>query len=58
MRDHQTGRAPDYTNAFLVSFGVLVFIVLFAIWAVWGMIVASGLSWLADRAMIRRHRRS
>lgn len=41
--------APDYTVAFLWSFGVLVFIGLFAIWALWGLIVAGLVGWLADR---------
>ncbi len=41
----------DYTNAFLASFGVIVFMVLFAIWAIWGLIVAGVISWVADRLM-------
>jgi len=41
----------DYTNAFLATFGVIVFMVLFAIWAVWGLIVAGVVSWVADRLM-------
>lgn len=57
MHRHPTGEAPNYTNAFLVSFGVVVFVALFAIWAVWGMLVAGAISWLADRAMIKRLRR-
>ena len=50
-RERQTypGTVQDYTNAFLASFGVIIFIVLFAIWAVWGLIVAGLLSALADR---------
>lgn len=43
--------ADDYTNAFLVSFGVIVFMALFAIWAFWGLIVAALVSWGADRLM-------
>jgi hypothetical protein len=39
----------DYTDAFLVSAGVLVFMALFAIWAFWGLIVAGLVSWGADR---------
>ncbi len=39
----------NYTNAFLVSAGVIVFMVLFAIWAIWGLIVAALVSWGADR---------
>ena len=45
--------APDFTNAFLVTFGIVVFIALFAIWAVWGMLAAAGLSWLANRLLDR-----
>ncbi len=41
----------DYTNAFLVSFGILVFMALTAIWAIWGLVVAGLVSWLADRLM-------
>lgn len=39
----------DYTNAFLVSAGVLVFLMLFTIWAIWGLIIAGLVSWGADR---------
>lgn len=41
----------NYTNAFLVSAFVVVFIVLFAIWAVWGLLMAGLVSWTADRIM-------
>ncbi|MGI9393095.1 MAG: hypothetical protein ACR2OY_00475 [Boseongicola sp.] len=41
----------NYTNAFLASFGVIVFMVLFAIWAIWGLIVAGVVSWVADRLL-------
>lgn len=41
----------DYTNAFLVSFGVLTFLALFTIWAIWGLLVAGLVSWVADRLM-------
>lgn len=41
--------APDYTLAFLWSFGVLVFVALFTIWAIWGLIVAGLVGWFADR---------
>ncbi len=39
----------DYTNAFLVSAFVLTFMVLFAVWAFWGLLVAGLVSWTADR---------
>ena len=41
----------NYTNVFLATFGVVVFMVLFAIWALWGLIVAGLISWIADRLM-------
>ena len=47
----------NYTNAFLASFGVIVFMILFAIWAVWGLLVAGLLSALADRLMMVDFRR-
>ncbi|CAN0606289.1 unnamed protein product [Ectocarpus sp. 12 AP-2014] len=39
----------DYTDAFLVAAGVLVFMVLFGIWAIWGLVMAGLFSWGADR---------
>ncbi len=39
----------DYTNAFLVSAFVLTFMVLFAIWAIWGLVMAGLIGWTADR---------
>ena len=47
----------NYTNAFLASFGVIVFMILFAIWAVWGLLVAGLLGALADRLMTVDFRR-
>lgn len=41
----------DYTNAFLVSAFCLVFMALFVIWAMWGLIVALGTGWAADTAL-------
>ncbi len=43
--------AENYTGAFLVSFGVIVFMILFGIWAIWGMVVTGLVSWGADRLM-------
>ena len=59
MRDERpTHPVPveDYTNAFLASFGVVVFMILFGIWAFWGFIVAGVVSWIADRLMLARIR--
>lgn len=39
----------DYTDAFLVSAGVLIFMVLFGIWAIWGLVMVGLVSWGADR---------
>ena len=56
------GRVEDFTTPFLVSAGVLVFMVLCTIWAIWGFIMASLISWGADRLITvdygRRSRRS
>lgn len=39
----------DYTDAFLWSAGVLVFMALFTIWAFWGLLITGLVSWGADR---------
>ncbi len=51
--DRPTHPTPveNHTNAFLATFGVIVFMMLFAIWAIWGLIVAGIISWVADRFM-------
>lgn len=68
MDDHHTGRAPNYTSACIVMFGVNITWVLVAIWAIWGLIAAvllglgvnhmieRGKAWAAQRqaASIRR----
>lgn len=49
----------NYTNAFLISFGWLVFIGLMAIWAHLGFLAAVFIGVLADRVIVleaRRHR--
>ena len=51
MRDNHPGAVANYTNAFLVSFGVVVLMGLFVIWAIWGLIMAALISWGADRLM-------
>ena len=56
MKDDYPGVVPDYTNAFLWSFLPLVFIALFAIWAVWGLLIAGGIGWLADKGLVRLSR--
>lgn len=47
----------DYTNAFLWSFGVLVFMALFGIWVFWGLIGAAIIGAIADRLITKDFRR-
>ncbi|MEM9709119.1 MAG: hypothetical protein AAF871_10030 [Pseudomonadota bacterium] len=51
----------NYTNAFLVTFGVLVFMALFGIWVIWGLIGAALTGAIADRLITKdfrgKHRR-
>lgn len=58
MSDYTTRGAPDYTDAFLVSFGVLIFMFLWMLIAVlgfvWAMLAAYGLDWLFQRLRPRR----
>ncbi|WP_299370766.1 hypothetical protein [uncultured Tateyamaria sp.] len=68
MDDHRMGRAPNYTSACIVMFGVNITWILVAIWAIWGLIAAvllglgvnhlieRGRVWAAERqaASIRR----
>ncbi|MEM6634344.1 MAG: hypothetical protein AAF667_00505 [Pseudomonadota bacterium] len=53
MRDERgIGVAPNYTTAFLVSFGVVVFMFLFGIWVAFGMIAAMLSGWSLDRLIV------
>jgi len=54
MSLHRSPPQPveDFTNAFLVSFGFLVFAALFAIWSLWGLLVALLVSWAMDRGIV------
>ncbi|MXQ07912.1 hypothetical protein GQ651_08640 [Alphaproteobacteria bacterium GH1-50] len=56
-RPEHPSPVPDYTGAFLASFGVLIFMALFAIWAIWGLIMAGIVSWIADRLITIDFRR-
>ncbi|MEM8629931.1 MAG: hypothetical protein AAGF74_01720 [Pseudomonadota bacterium] len=49
---NEIGEAPDFTKPFLVSFGVLLFIFLFAIWAIWGLMAALFSGWSMDRLIV------
>ena len=40
MDDQVQGKAPNYTNACIVRFGVNITWILVAIWAIWGLIAA------------------
>ena len=47
------GYAENYTTAFLVSFGVLTFVGLFAVWAVFGLPFTVVLALLIERFLLR-----
>ncbi|MEO0401507.1 MAG: hypothetical protein AAF214_03950 [Pseudomonadota bacterium] len=53
MNDHEMGRAPNYTNACIVMFGVNITWVLVAIWAIWGLIAAGLLALGVNHLMSR-----
>lgn len=48
------GRAPDYTNAFLVSAAVLCLTILVGIWAVFGFLAALMTGYATDRVIVFR----
>ena len=54
------GRAPNYTNAALLSGLVNLLCLLFALWAIWGwpavLLAALVLNWLIDRLEATRRR--
>lgn len=58
MRNEHPGEAPNYTNAFLVSAGVLCMMILMAIWAIWGFIAAVFSGYATDRAILSRAHRN
>ncbi len=51
MRDDYPTTVPDYTRACVVMFGVNVSWILFAIWTIWGLIVALLFSWALNHAL-------
>lgn len=57
MNDNHPTAVENYTNAFLVAFGVLVFMALFGIWVVWGLLGAGLAATIADRLITKDFRR-
>lgn len=45
--------APDYTDAFLVSLGPLVFVALFALWIAGGILAVLAVAYASDKALAR-----
>lgn len=58
MDDRHPRTAPNYTTACIVMFGVNLFWILFAIWAIWGLLAAALLGWSVNHAMTRLHQRA
>jgi len=56
--DHRNniGAAPDFTNAFLVSLGGLLYVFLVALFVIWGMIAVFIFSFAANKAIGRPKR--
>ena len=56
MDDRTQGKAPNYTTACIVMFGVNITWILVAIWAIWGLIaavlLALGVNHLMDRVRV------
>lgn len=46
------GTAPNYTNAFIGAFGMLVFCGLCMIWVLYGLLWALATSWGLDRGIL------
>ncbi len=56
-RPEHPGEVEDFTNAFLVSFGVIVFIALWAVSVILGFIWALMSAYGTDKALSRWSRR-
>lgn len=50
--------APDFTNACVVMFGVNLSWILFAIWSIWGLLMAILFSWAINHTMTWLHARA
>ncbi len=53
MNDPEFRSAPDFTTACVVMFGVNLSWILFAIWSIWGLVVAILVSVMINHAMTR-----
>lgn len=51
---HSLGRVEDYTTPFLITAGALLFVVLFALWAFYGLLATIFIAWLVDRFFLNR----
>lgn len=58
MENHSMGTAPDYTRACIVMFGVNLTWILFALWAIWGLIIAGAFSYGLNHLINRLHARA
>lgn len=56
LNRQRPGVAPDYTAAFLVSFGMCLFVGLIIVWALWGFAAAVICGVLGDRLIAARAR--
>ncbi|UWR23472.1 hypothetical protein [Sulfitobacter sp. S190] len=45
------GRAPDFTKACVVMFGVNITWIFVAIWAIWGLLAVACLGWVINRVL-------
>lgn len=55
MNDGEFRSAPNFTTACIVMFGINLSWILFAIWAVWGLIIAMLVSAGINHGMTRVH---
>lgn len=51
MHDDFPRSAPNYTQACVVMFGVNLSWILFAIWTIWGLLIAMLFSWALNRGL-------
>lgn len=53
MDDHKISRAPNYTNACIIMFGVNLAWILVAVWVTWGLVAAALLAMGINHLMTR-----